>query len=156
MRKQFALVLMTVAVMASCNESGNPNNFRVSGKIQHAPSQNIFLEQVSYDNTPPKIVDSGKIDQTGSYKLKAVAKEQSLYLITLDHKPVFILVNDNNDIRISSDLNRDFRTPYITNSDGTKSLYELLNNFRSKDSMLAVTYGEIDSLSKLNPNTETY
>jgi peroxiredoxin len=152
MKKMISFVLMAAVVIASCNASGDPNNFTVSGKIEHAPSQNIFLEQVNYDNTPPKVVDSGKLAKDGSYKLKAVAKEQSLYLLTLDHKPVFIFINDNNDIRISTDLSRNLRSPYISNSTATKSLYDFLNNFRLKDSVLAVTYARIDSLYTINPN----
>src|SRR5215216_523014 len=151
MKRLFSFVLLAAVVITSCNASSDPNNFTVSGKIEHATSQKIFLEQVNYDNTPPKVVDSAKLAQDGSYKLKAVAKEQSLYLLTLDHKPVFIFINDNNDIRISTDLNKNLRTPYISNSNATKSLYDFLNNFRSKDSVLAVTYGRIDSLYTLNP-----
>ena len=56
----------------------------------------------------PKVVDSGKLAQDGSYKLKGVSKEQNLYLLTIDHAPVSIFINDNNDIRISTDLNTNF------------------------------------------------
>jgi len=152
MRQLFSFVLLAAVVITSCNASGDPNNFTVSGKIEHATSQEIFLEQVNYDNTPPKVVDSGKLAQDGSYKLKAVAKEQSLYLLTMDHKPVFIFINDNNDIRISTDLSINLRSPYISNSDATKSLYDFLNNFRSKDSILSGIYAQIDSLYTRNHN----
>src|SRR5438876_3685091 len=152
MKQIFSFVLVAAVAITSCNASGDPNNFTVSGKIEHASSQKIYLEQVNYDNTPPKIVDSGKLAQDGSYKLKAVAKEQSLYLVTLDNKPVFIFINDNNDIRISTDLNINLRSPYISNSTATKSLYDFLNNFRSKDSVLSGINARIDSLYALNPN----
>jgi peroxiredoxin len=152
MKQIFSFVLLAAVVITSCNATGDPNNFTVSGKIEHAPSQKIFLEQVNYDNTPPKVVDSVKLAQDGSYKLKAVAKEQALYLVTMDHKPVFILINDNSDIRLSTDLNINLRSPYISNSTATKSLYDFLNNFRSKDSILSGIYAQVDSLYKNNPN----
>src|SRR5436190_796660 len=152
MKQLFSFVLLAVVVITSCNASGDPNNFTVSGKIAHATLQKIFLEQVNYDNTPPKVVDSGKLAQDGSYKLKAVAKEQGLYLLTIDHKPVFIMINDNSDIRISTDLKINLRSPYISNSNATKSLYDFLNNFRSKDSILSAIYAQIDSLYTRNPN----
>ena len=153
MKQLFSFVLMAAVVITSCNATGgDPNNFTVSGKITHATSPNIFLEQVTYDNTGPKVLDSGKLTQDGSYKLKGVTKEQSLFLLTIDHKPVSIFVNDDNDIRISDDLNANFRSPYISNSDATKSLYQFLNNFRSKDSVLAETYTKINTLFKQNPN----
>lgn len=149
--KQIATAILLAAVITSCTETGNPNNFTVSGKIEHAPSANIFLEQVGYDNSGQKVVDSGKIAADGSYSLKAIAKEQNLYLITVDHKSIAVFVNDASDIKISSDLNRTLRTPYITNSGATESIYEFLNTFRAKDSMLAVTYNQIDSLGSINP-----
>jgi len=152
MKQIFSFVLMAAVVISSCNATGDPNNFSVSGKITHAPSQNIFLEQIVYDNSAPKVVDSGKIAQDGTYKLKAVSKEQNLYLITINHRPVSIFINDNNDIKVSADLNTNFASPYISNSDATKSLYTFLNRFRSSDSSLAATYGAMDSLSKINPN----
>jgi thiol-disulfide isomerase/thioredoxin len=153
MKQIFSFVLMAAVVATSCNATGgDPNNFTVSGKISHAPSQNIFLEQIVYDNSAPKVVDSAKLAQDGTYKLKAVSKEQNLYLITIDHRPVSIFINDNNDIKVSADLNTNFSSPYISNSDATKSLYTFLNKFRSSDSSLAATYNVMDSLSKTNPN----
>src|SRR4030095_9145341 len=145
MKQLFSFMLLAAVVITSCNASGEPNNFTVSGRIEHAPSKKVFLEQVNYDNTPPKVVDSGELAQDGSYKFKAIAKEQSLFLLTIDHKPVFVLINDNNDIRISTDLNINVRSPYISNSNATKSLYDFLNNFRSKDSILSGIYAQIDS-----------
>ena len=152
MKQIFSFVLMAAVVVSSCNATGDPNNFTVSGKITHAPSQNIFLEQIVYDNAAPKVVDSGKLAQDGNYKLKGVSKEQNLYLLTIDHKPVSILINDNDDIRLSADLNTSFSSPYISNSDATKSLYTFLKRFRSSDSMLAATYNTMDTLAKQNPN----
>lgn len=152
MKHFFSFVLLAAIAVTSCNASGDPNNFTVSGKITHSSSPNIFLEQVIYDNTGPKTVDSGKLAADGSYKLKGNTKEQSLFLLTVDHKPVAIFINDNNDIRISDDLNANFRTPYISNSDATKSLYQFLNDFRSKDSVLADTYHKMQSAYDANPN----
>jgi len=152
MKQIFSFVLMAAVVVSSCNATGDPNNFTVSGKITHAPSQNIFLEQIVYDNAAPKVIDSGKLTQDVNYKLKGVSKEQNLYLLTIDHKPVSILINDNDDIRLSADLNTSFSSPYISNSDATKSLYTFLKRFRSSDSMLATTYNTMDTLAKQNPN----
>ncbi|HRH49568.1 MAG TPA: TlpA disulfide reductase family protein [Panacibacter sp.] len=155
MKKIIAAAFITSVAIASCTDSGSPNKFTVSGKIDHATSPNVFLERVGYDNSGQKVVDSGKIAADGSYSLKAVAKEQNLYLLTIDHKSIAVFVNDNSDIKISTDLDRTFRTPYVSNSDATKSIYEFLNTFRSKDSILAVTYNQMDSLAKQNPNDST-
>jgi thiol-disulfide isomerase/thioredoxin len=152
MKKQFAFVLMIVAVIASCSSGGNGTNFTVSGKIENGKSKNVFLEQVPFDNTQPKVVDSGTLKTDGSYSLKAIAKEQGLFILTLDHQPVFFFINDNDDIKMSANLNSAFRQPYISGSDATESIYGFLNDFRTKDSALGVLYNEMQQVYNNNPN----
>jgi len=151
MKTQILATMLAVLALVSCGDGGDPNNFTVSGKLEHAKSKNIFLEQVAYDNSEPKVVDSGKIADDGSYSLKAVTKEQSIFIITLDHQPVTFFINDNNDIKISADINTNIRTPYISNSDATKSVYGFLNTFQSKDSALGVVYDEMQKIYNINP-----
>ena len=152
MKKQFAFVLMVVAAITSCNSGGDGKNFTVSGKIENGKSKNVFLEQVPFDNTQPKVVDSGTLKTDGSYSLKAVAKEQGLFILTLDHQPVFFFINDRDDIKMSANLNTAFRRPYISGSDATESIYGFLNDFRSKDSALGVLYNEMQQVYNINPN----
>jgi len=95
MKKQIVFVLMVIVTLAACNKGGDGTNFTVSGKIENAKAKNVFLEQVPFDNTEPKVVDSGTLKNDGGYSLKSVAKEQGLYIITLDHQPAFFFINDN-------------------------------------------------------------
>jgi thiol-disulfide isomerase/thioredoxin len=156
MKKRIVFVLMITAVFISCtSNSGDGTNFTVSGKIENTKTKNVFLEQVPFDNTEPKVVDSGTLKSDGSYSLRAVAKEQGLYIITLDHQPAFFFINDNNDIKISANLNTAFRSPYISNSDATKSVYSFLNDFSSKDSALAVVFNDMQKINSINPNDST-
>jgi peroxiredoxin len=152
MKQILSLALVVSVIISSCGASGDPNHFTVSGKLSNAPSPNVYLEQITYDSTGSKVVDSAKLASDGTYKLKANTKEQSLFLLTINHNPVSILVNDNSDIRISADLKTDYRTPYISNSDATKSLYEFLNTFRSKDSVLGILYSQMQRMAQENPN----
>ena len=143
---------MVIVTVAACNNGGDGTNFTVSGKIENAKAKNVFLEQVPFDNTEPKVVDSGTLKNDGGYSLKSVAKEQGLYIITLDHQPAFFFINDNDDIKISANLNTTFRSPYISNSDATKSVYSFLNDFRAKDSALGVLYNDMQKIYNINPN----
>jgi len=152
MKKQIVFVLMVIVTVAACNNGGDGTNFTVSGKIENAKAKNVFLEQVPFDNTEPKVVDSGTLKNDGGYSLKSVAKEQGLYIITLDHQPAFFFINDNDDIKISANLNTTFRSPYISNSDATKSVYSFLNDFRAKDSALGVLYNDMQKIYNINPN----
>lgn len=147
-----AFFVLAMIIFAACEDSGNANNFTVSGKIENAPSKSIVLEQVQFDNTPPVVIDSATIADNGDYSLKGTAKEQGLYLISMDKMPLAIFINDNGNIKLSVDLQRNSRLPYISNSKATESLYEFLNGFRAKDSTLAVTYDAMDSIYSQNPS----
>lgn len=151
MKKVLAPVLFGIVIVSSCTQSGDANNFTVSGKIDNSKSKDVYLEQIPFDNTDPKKIDSAKIAADGSYSLKGTAKEQSLFVISVDNAPASIFINDNSDIKISTDLNRNFRTPYISNSDATKSLYEFLNTFQAKDSAFSVMVNQINTLYAANP-----
>ena len=155
MKKQIVFVLMAVAAITACNNSGNGTNFTISGKLEHATAKNVFLEQVPFDNTEPKVVDSVPLKSDGNYSLKAVAKEQGLFIVTLDHQPAFFFINDNDDIKISANLATNFREPYVSGSDATKSVYSFLNGFRSKDSALAVLYNDMQKVYNINPTDST-
>lgn len=144
--------MFAMFAFVSCTGSGDANNFTVSGKIENAPSKKIVLEQVQFDNTPPIVVDSAEIAENGDYQLKGTAKEQSLYLISMDKMPVAIFINDDDNIKVSLDLQKNSRLPYISNSEATEQLYEFLNDFRAKDSVLAVTYDAMDSIFSQNPS----
>ncbi len=144
--------MFALFAFVACNDSGDANNFTVSGKIENAPSKNIVLEQVQFDNTPPVIVDSAVIADNGDYKMKGIAKEQGLYIISMDKMPVAIFINDNGNIKLSVDLQKNSRMPYISNSKATENLYQFLNDFRAKDSVLAVTYDAMDSIYSQNPS----
>lgn len=152
MKKNVVFALLGCAAFAACNNGGGDGkNFTVSGKIENGKAKNIFLEQIPFDNTEPKVVDSIAFPADGNYTLKAVAKEQNLYVVTLDHQPALFFINDNNDIKLSANLDASFRTPYISNSDATKSVYAFLNDFRAKDSAVGAVFTEMSEKYKANP-----
>jgi len=94
-------------------------------------------------------VDSARLGADGSYSLKTFAKEQELYMLTLNHEPVNIFINDNNKINISTDLNQ-FRTPDVAGSDATEKLYAFIKGYRVKDSVLNETLVQMDSARATN------
>lgn len=88
-----ALLLLT-----ACNGSSD-KNFTVKGNIQDAPVATVYLEQISFENMPPQVVDSAPITQ-GAFSLKANAKEEGLYQLrfSVQPSPVILLINDEKEI----------------------------------------------------------
>ncbi|MBV9961819.1 MAG: AhpC/TSA family protein [Parafilimonas sp.] len=143
--KYLVYAALTMFALTSCkNENGS---FSVSGKIIKAPSDSVFLEELSYTSGDSKIIDSEKINSDGSYKLKGISPQQNLFIIGFRNNPSIILVNDASDIKINFDPNG-FKYPEVSGSDATSELYSFIKGFRRSDSMLSITYFQLDSIGK--------
>lgn len=140
------LFLSVVLVLASCQNKKN-GSFTVSGKIRHAPTPKIFLQELPFGGEQPVILDSGSIQTNGSFDLHAMAKEEGLYRLVLDRGPDVLLVNDATDIKVDIDVN-DYRHYTLTGSPASESLHVLFEDYRKRDSMLYATFMEIDTLQK--------
>lgn len=138
-------------VFASC-KNGN-GDFTVSGKIENAPSDMVYLEHLSYDTPDMKAVDSVKLGTDGSYKLKGASAQQDLFVIGFKDNPAVIFVNDGDDIKINFNVNG-FHYPEISGSEASSELYQFIKNYWQKDSLLSLTYYQLDTISKTNnPDT---
>lgn len=151
--KKVVVAAFIIMALTACDKN-KTGAFEVSGKILNAPNKTIFLEALSYSSAIPVTIDSSKIDAAGNYTLKSTASEQNLYLLTFDHSPAIIFVNDEAAINISFDL-KNFRTPTVTGSEGTQKLYGFLLDYSTCDSSLAAIYRNIDTLRTNHMNDTT-
>ncbi len=152
MKKNIVFIIIIAALaFISCKTNSAQGTFTVSGKILNVQPQKVYLQQLPFDGTAPKIVDSAMLSADGSFHLKANPKEQSLFFVGINNGPQSIVINDNNDIKISLDANN-FREPTIENSDATKNLYQFIDGYIQKDSAVGVLYNEADSIQKSGGN----
>jgi len=145
MMKSILKIFVLSMIAFSC-KNADSGNFTISGKITGAPSDSIYLEKVSYDAKEPAILDSVKLDKSGAFSMHGTATEQGLFLVTINHIPAGIFINDGQAITLNINLDG-FRLPEIGGSEATKELYTFINAYRSKDSILSGIYYQIDSLS---------
>ena len=136
--------------MVSCSQK-KAGNFEISGKVANAPAgQTLYVEKVSFQSATNEIEDSVKLKATGDYALKGKGTEEGLYLLTLDHKPVVIFVNDNSKIQANIDLNAN-RNPVFMGSDASDKLYAFITTYRQRDSTLQELSGQMEAVAKVNP-----
>lgn len=136
-------------VVISCSQKKN-GPFVVSGHIENAGEEKIYLEQLPYDGTEPVITDSATLKKNGLFELRAFAKEEQLYRIVLEDGTGIYFVNDNNHLKVRMNKS-DFRHPVFENSEGSASLYTFINHFITKDSLLRSLYTQADSLHRNDP-----
>ena len=51
-------IVAAIAISATACESNGSKNFTVSGEVKNAPATVVYLEQISFDNMPPQVLDS--------------------------------------------------------------------------------------------------
>lgn len=142
--KKIGLVLMAGAAFASCQQK-KTGAFVVSGKVEHVAPTQIYLQELPLDGSAPVIVDSATLAKNGNYELHSMAKQEGLYIVSVENGPQAIFINDDNHITLSLDANN-FRHPLIENSKASKDLYQFINAYLSKDSAVRSTYNQINQL----------
>jgi thiol-disulfide isomerase/thioredoxin len=146
--KKIFILVLAIAALSACRQKGG-GSFTVSGKIAHAPSTKIFLEELPFTGEQPIVLDSGSIASNGSFSLKAMAKEEGLYRLVIENGPDVLLVNDNDAITVDLDVNH-YRTYKVEGSAASTALHDLFENYRKKDSALYQVLTQLDTLQKQN------
>lgn len=129
------IALAAVVTLASCAQK-KYGDFTVKASIKNAePGQTLFLEKASLDNPKNIAYDSVKLTANGEYTLKGKATEESLYLLTIQHKPLLVLINDNSNIKLSADLKAS-HYPTFDNSQASTNFYKFVQGYAKQDSAL--------------------
>jgi peroxiredoxin len=146
MKKIINLVLL-VAVISSCQQKKH-GAFVVSGVIENAAGKKVLLMEMPITDTQPVILDSTTLKDQGSFTLRGRANEEGVYRLIVENAADVILINDNNSIRVKLDVN-DYGNYAVEGSPASESLHTLFNSYRSKDSAMAATFKQIDSIKAL-------
>ena len=146
--KKTILFLSLGMMLISCQEK-KYGAFTVSGKIEHAPLQKIFLQEIPFGGEQPIVLDSGTLKANGIFELRGIGKEEGLYRLVIENGPDVLLVNDNKSIKLKLDINH-FKAYTIEGSPASESLHKLFEEYRVKDSALYVTFMLLDTLQKQN------
>ncbi len=139
MNKNILLVSAIMFLLFACKQKSSNGEFEVSGKIKGIKKQLVYLQQFPFEGTQLQIVDSATLADDGAYKLHTISKEEGLYTVGVATGPQAIFINDNNDITINLD-SINFRHPDIKNSDATKSIYNFMDDYVKRDSVVGIAY----------------
>ena len=102
MRRILGIVISTF-VLISCNTSEKKGMFTVNGELKGATDQKVYLEQISFNQQPPQILDTAEVTK-GSFKVSAVAPEEGLYRLRFEKNAGYIFVNDKSEIDFNGDV----------------------------------------------------
>lgn len=110
--------------IVACNQESSVKKFEVSGTIQNANADMIYLEE-NVTSGPPTIMDSAEL-KNGVFQLTAPATEEALYQLRLKGKltPFALLISDASEVKVTADL-ENTTVPYtVQGSSNTNKLLE--------------------------------
>ncbi len=131
-------IILSIFFLASCAGPQKKGSFTVKGELKNAVDQKVFLEQISFNDQPPQVLDTAEIKK-GNFEVKAIAPEEGLYRLRFEKNAGYLFINDKSTITFNADVNDStlqstrFNTP--ANSSLTKFIISL-------DSIHTVLIGE--------------
>lgn len=131
--KNISLVIIT-AFLFSCNNKEKEGTFVVNGHLKNAADQKVFLEQITFNQQPPQVIDTAEM-KNGKFEINALAPEEGLYRIRFEKNAGYIFINDKDRIGFSADANDSTLLSTKFNTPANASLSEFII---TNDSLTAV------------------
>jgi thiol-disulfide isomerase/thioredoxin len=150
MIKKIGVSIVAAGILLGCAEK-KYGGFTVSGKVSHAGTQKIYLQELPFAGSEPLILDSATLKENGKFELRATALEEGLYRLSLERGPEVLVINDEKSIRVNIDVNhpRDFE---IESSEASKSLQTLFATYSVADSTLMITFNSLEQAQQQTGN----
>jgi len=150
MIKKIGVSIVAAGLLIGCAEK-KYGGFTVSGKVSHAGTQKIYLQELPFAGSEPLILDSATLKENGKFELRATALEEGLYRLSLERGPEVLVINDEKSIRVNIDVNhpRDFE---IESSEASKSLQTLFATYSVADSTLMITFNSLEQAQQQTGN----
>jgi peroxiredoxin len=103
--KKLLLCSAAIATLYSCNNAIEKGKFAVNGQLKNAPDQKVYLEELSFGQKDPEVIDTAEI-KNGKFILNCIAAEEGLYRIRLEKaNNGFLFINDKSSINFTADIN---------------------------------------------------
>lgn len=140
-------IVAAIAFSAAACENNGSKNFTVTGEVKNAPATVVYLEQISFDNMPPQVLDSITLNG-GKFSLKGKAAEESLLQLRfpqIENGPLFFVINDKSDITITGDWS-DIRKLSYKGSPASERLREFVDSLSNTQQKLGNMQYELQNV----------
>jgi thiol-disulfide isomerase/thioredoxin len=143
--KKITILLFAAAYIVSCTPKEH-GAFTVSGNITNATTDKIYLEEIPFAGERPVVVDSTTI-KNGKFELRAMAKDEGLYSLSLHQGPQILLVNDAKSIRVKMDVNN-YKAYQTEGSKASTDLHDLFTSYEVQFEKVKNAFNQLDSLQE--------
>lgn len=155
-------VVVLLLILVSCQTKKAGGDFSVTVKFTNAdqltpmPNRRIQIEEIPFgSDAVPVILDSATIkDAAGTVILNAKAKEEGVYEVSVDDGPVFLVVNDSEEITVELDMSKRERNYSVTGSSASKQIQDLINEYSDRSLQINEVFAKLDSIKSF-PGSDT-
>lgn len=144
------MLMIAIVAILGCQEK-KFGAFVIAGKISNAPEQKIYLEEIPFTGEQPVVLDSTTLKKSGTFELRAMAREESLYRLVMEKGNTVLFINDENNLRLRLDANN-YRKYTVEGSTASNQLHELLEKLYTTDSSFFALQKQKDSLLAIAPS----
>lgn len=115
---------IVIIALAGC-QSSKIDKFTLTGELKGAPDQQVYLEQIPFNQEAPKVLDTVDM-KNGKFVVKAVSKEEGMYRVRFEKNAGYLFINDKEDINLVADSQDSTLKSTRINSPSTNSLYHFI------------------------------
>ncbi|MBZ5858620.1 TlpA disulfide reductase family protein [Flavihumibacter profundi] len=125
-------------------------NYINGERLMPMNNRKMILEEVPFGGEGHMIaLDSVLIkDNKGQVVLKGKAKEEGIYQVAVDNGPVFLVINDGNDIKVDLDMSKHDRYYTIKGSPASSQLQEFVQQYGERSQVINGIFSRLDSLKQ--------
>lgn len=151
--KKLLSFVVGILFLLSCNQKPK-GEFSITGAFKNVKDQHLYLEKLSFSNTPPEVVDTAMLQQ-GKYTLTAVAAEEGVYRIRFEkEKNIFIFLNDESSLRLDADIKTlDPSMIHVPNSAGNNLLKNLFTTISKRAETNEAEAKALDTVAQGNADS---
>jgi peroxiredoxin len=95
-------IFISALFLLSCGHNEKKGEFTVTGELKDAADQKVFLEQISFNQQPPQVLDTAEMKK-GKFDVKTIATEEGLYRLRFEKNAGYIFINDQPEIEFNAD-----------------------------------------------------
>ncbi|HVZ56679.1 MAG TPA: TlpA disulfide reductase family protein [Chitinophagaceae bacterium] len=153
--RTLAIVMATVLGLVSC-KSVKTRSFEVSGTLKNAPFQKIYLIETPVGMTSRVLADSAVLGKDGSFTLKGIATEETLYNLYFANSsyPFFSIISDAPKVRFTGDFSNTKDPFQVEGSAATNAIKQFMIAGNPKWEELNDMGKQLDSLKAI-PNSDS-
>lgn len=136
-------------ILNSCGDTVMSGKFQLKGEISNIADQQIYLDQVFFDNRPPEVLDTADV-RSGKFSLEAKAPEEGLYRIRFQTAGnQYFFIGSKGAINFKADADKQDLDGFSFSGSSNADLKSLMKEINRRQ----IAIGNLDSTAKALQNS---